>query len=268
MDAEQESIYLYSILDIVNSMVNHGMMELSGDAECTTIRFRNPEAAKLFNIYLRDLLSRVDRSALKPRRSYIGALLEVCESPAFSSMSVDGLRKSVHSLKSWMDNVIHVDVYFSNLNTTRNIKITRMEYIKICGDISTHNITRLWQDVTRIKDMLSASGVELDENSMAHSVQDFHVRFYDDIFMYHSSWIAEMLNSIRHDVFYYLKTEFERSYQLLPTDETGLTRYRFDVPSAIKSDFGRHCYWELMNFVRGGLHMPRFVASKYVKMRY
>ncbi len=249
-------------------MVNHGMMGFSGDAASVTILFKNPEAAKLFNVYLRDLLSMVDEHALKPRRSYIGALLEVCEYPSFSTKHVDGLRKSVQFFKQWMDTVIQVDVYFSNLNMTRRIEISRKEYIKICGDISTHNITRLWQVVRRIKKLLFDSGVDLDENSIAHTVQDFYVWFYDDIFMYHSSWLAQMLNDIRHDIFQYLRGEFERSYSLLPTDETGLTKYCFDVPLAIKSDFGRHCYWELMNFVRGGLHTPRFVASNYAKMRY
>lgn len=249
-------------------MVNHGMMKLSDDAASATIQFRNPEAAKLFNIYLRDLLSVVDKHALKPQRSYINALIEICKYPSFRSNPVDKLYDSVVLFKTWLDTEISVDVYFSNLNMTRNITIKRMEYIKLCGDISVHNITKIWRVVKRVKELLFDSGVDIDENSMAHSVQDFYVWFHDDIFMYHSSWLAEMLNNIRHDIYQYLKVEFERSYLPLPSDGTGLIRYRFDVPLAIKSDFGRHCYWELMNFFRGGLHMPRFVASKYAKMRY
>ena len=148
------------------------------------------------------------------------------------------------------------NVCFPSINTKLDIKVPRLDYIKICGDIAKHNFMRLQVNVGRICRLLEANGHPIDEAQGYTVLGDFFQWFHEDIFVYHSSSIAAFLNNIRWAIFDYLTPEFLQS--LRQTDE--LT-YEFSYPTDCNDPLARGMYWDLMNRVRGKPYFPQFTVN-------
>ena len=101
------------------------------------------------------------------------------------------------------------------------------------------------------------------------ALPEFYERFPNDILSYHASTLCEHLNNIRWGINKYLKPEFDRSIHYFDKQYPGdIKRYEFRVPKAITSQYAQTCYWNLMNYVRTGPYMKKFVVSSYLKKRY
>ena len=85
------------------------------------------------------------------------------------------------------------------------------------------------------------------------------------MFQYHSSTIAEFLNNIRWGIYTYLQPEFNRSIVIKDVESQA---YSYTFPSGIVTDFGKECYWGLMNEVRKEPYMRRFKVTDSLKQRY
>jgi hypothetical protein len=152
-----------------------------------------------------------------------------------------------------------------SINLKTNIKIKRIAFIKICGNIGKHNFARLGADVAAICEVLKANGTTIDPTYGYLLLPEFYDWFHDNIFSYHSSAIAEFLNNIRWGIYDYLRPEFERSYT---KDDPASLAYRFDIPRNCKHDVAKAMYWDLMNAVRSQPYMPRFAVTRYLKLRF
>ena len=145
------------------------------------------------------------------------------------------------------------------------MRIRRQDFIYICGNASKHNPARLTGVSRRVADVLSENGHEIGMFEASLAIDDFYGRFHRDILVYHGTWLGEMLNNLRWGIQDYLQAEFNRSYT---PDSSETPKYSYQYPDAVTHAFARSCYWDLMNKVRSGPYLKRFVGSRNLKQRY
>ncbi len=278
-DTEQEAIVLNAIWAMIDDMVNY---EVFVKTELTTdvaLMFSTPMHMRLFNVLLVDFLSQpqpgrgkpVPFDLLQPSKNARQAdstqlfyLRRVCDAPKLgpnASMIAGPLAGFSH----WLESEIVVErVWLPSINTERDIRISRLEFLKICGNTAKHRFPRLSRTVERLCRVLAANGQQIDDGQAYLVLPEFYEWFHRNIFAYHSSTIAEHLNNLRLGIFEYLQPEFARSYH----EVDPRPNYRFHIPTAIINPLARELYWELMEMVRARPSMPRFEVSQYLKMRY
>lgn len=122
--------------------------------------------------------------------------------------------------------------------------------------------------VGHIRALLAASGHAVSEQEAYLAVENFFEWFHDDIFIYHSSYIAEFLNNIRWAIFDYLRPEFARSWHLTERATPDFPIYAYRYPDGCTEPVARAMYWDVMNCVRGRPWMHRFIVSDSFKQRY
>ncbi|MBM0108927.1 hypothetical protein JM946_29725 [Steroidobacter sp. S1-65] len=81
--------------------------------------------------------------------------------------------------------------------------------------------------------MLAESGHPISEQDAYLAIPSFFEWFQGNIFIYHSSRIAEFLNNIRWAIFEYLKPEFERSWHLTENATPDFPAYGYRIPDGI-----------------------------------
>jgi hypothetical protein len=278
---EQEVIILMAVWEMINSMVKRQILEVVGTDPDSEIRFGTGVDQKLFNILMVDFLSPPNhenfnlptvKKVNKTDNTYLYYLSLICGKPCFAAGSIQTLINSVEDFKNWLEKECTVDrVWFPSINVETNLTLKRIEFIKICGNISKHNFTRMDQDAKLIKEILekntttTGNKIKLDIFDALRVLPEFYDWFHSNIFNYHSSAIAEFLNNIRWGIYEYLQPEFNRS---LIRDKNDPLKYSYTYPSDINNLFARSIYWDLMNNVRSKPYMEQFKVTKFLKMRY
>jgi hypothetical protein len=262
---EEEVVLLKATTDSIDSMVNFEFFDLLGDDPETNIMFHQAVHQRLFNIALTDFLSRTDKKASVKQTSYLGALRTICATPSFDVAAVGGLRDATNAFASWLEQEVEADTWMPSINHQVTLKLTRLQFLKMCGDLSKHNFLRAIGVAEELRDVLSRSGVTVTLDEALSAFPDFYQRFHDDILNYHASTIAEFLNNIRWGIHEYLLPEFTRS---IVYDGTEPEQYHYTIPHGITSQFARGCYWDLMNEVRRKPYVRRFAVTKWLKLSY
>ncbi|WP_051953593.1 hypothetical protein [Methylocapsa aurea] len=274
-DLECEVIILKAVTDLIDDMVNYEIFRKFSSTSDMSLVFKTPTHQRLFNVLLIDMLS-------KPKNDHLG--LPVFPADASGSagtflhylrligqnprLNVVGaaLADPVEVFATWLDAECHVEkVWLGAINIETTIRVSRISFIKICGDIAKHSFPRMSVNARRIKKLLADNGHQIDIEQAYLAMPDFYQWFHTNIFAYHSSAIGEFLNNIRWGIYDYLTPEFVRSYR--KTEATSLS-YSFDYPNNCTSYLARAMYWELMNWSRSTPYMPRFEVMKYLKMLY
>lgn len=153
-----------------------------------------------------------------------------------------------------------------SINCNVDLQLTRVESIKMTGDVTKHNYLRSIGVAKSLKKILLRSGVEVSCDDALLALPDFYSRFGDDVIFYQSSYICEFLNNIRWGIYEYLLPEYKRSYICLNHEYDG--NYKFTIPKSITTDYARTCYWDLMNLIRKKPLMPKFIVSDSFKSEY
>lgn len=263
---EEEVVFLKAINEIIDSIVNLEMLEIQGrDPECSVL-FKSTTHIRFFNIILVDFLSLTDKRALVSQSSYLSALRAISDSPNFNvDGSVGLLCDATREFVQWLEQEIAVDTYLPSISKEASIRITRIAFIKMCGNIAKHNVLRSIGVAEGLKSILAASGISVDLDKAMLALDDFYDWFHADILAYHSSTIVEFLNNIRWGIHEYLLPEFRRSYSAV---EGKFPRYTYIYPASINQDFAKVCYWDLMSEVRGTPYVKRFQVTEWLKKRY
>lgn len=263
-EIETEVVVLRAIMELIDSIVNFEIL-LIGDSDPTETRFKSITHAKYFNIVLVDLLSSTDKRGFIAPAPYLAALRAICADPRFDhGGSIGGLREATGKFVEWLETTITVDrMWMPTVWTETNLRITRLELIKVGGNICRHNFLRAVGIAEDVKGLLSASGVQISLDQALLVLGDVYEWLHKDLFHYHASTIAEFLNNIRWGIYEYLQPEYRSS--LVKEKWPG---YRFTYPKGVVSKFGQQCYWDLMNVVRSKPYMRRFVITEYLKKRY
>jgi len=265
---EKEIIYLLAIKGLIDEMVNYEMILLLGESPSSEIRFKTMTHQKFFNILLVDFLSRSDTRIIGETQPYLQALTSVCANPHFNEHdSVNSLKDSTKAFTDWLDKEITVEkLWLPSIELETNLSIRRREFIKICGNISKHNFTRLSGVTRELIEIFLRNKIKLGDIDALAIISDFYDWFHRDIFNYHSSAIAEFLNNIRWGLYEYLLPEFQHSI-VFENDEHP-KKYHYTYPSEVDNRFAKECYWDLMNEIRSKPYMNKFQVTRYLKMRY
>ena len=263
---EQEVIILKAIQELINNMVNNEMLSLAGNDPDSNIKFQSITHQSFFNIILVDFLSCTDKNGPVKPKSYLAGLREISNNPQFNvDNSVALLQQSAEEFKGWLEQEVEVDVPLPFIEKETKLKIKRLDFLKITGNISKHNYLRSSGVAKDLKERLENSGIKVEANDELIALANFHERFHTEILNYHGSTIAEFLNNIRWGIYEYLRPEFHRS---IVWDRDNPPFYKYKYPQKIKTKFAKTCYEELMNAVRVEPHMRKFEVTKWLKRRY
>ncbi len=266
-NTEKEVIFLKAIDELIDSMVNYEVLELHGQNPDASIVFRTRTHQKIFNIILLDFLSCSDKKLLGEQLSYLGALQSICQSPNFNiNNSINSLTISTEEFVDWLEKEVIVEkIWLPSIELETNLSIKRIEFIKICGNISKHNFTRLSGVIRELIEIFKRNVITLRDEDALLIIGEFYEWFHTGIFNYHSSAIAEFLNNIRWGIYEYLQPEFQKSI-VFENDEHP-RRYHYTYPNKVNNSFAKNCYWDLMNEVRSKPYMNKFQVTRYLKMR-
>ncbi|MGO7015414.1 hypothetical protein [Rhizobium leguminosarum] len=282
-DVEREAVILNSAWEMINGMVNWSLFVKHADTSPTNMMFETSAHRRLFIILLADFLSEIrafkgeaiplglsapPSNARPSDLTFLFHLRHVGANPIFGPGSGD-LARVVEEFSNWLEGefVAHgVNLHSTDLVT--DIEISRIRYLKMCGDIAKHNLARLATNVKHLQRLLEKAGHEIDETTAYLAVDGFFEWFHDDIFIYHSSQIAEFLNNIRWAIYDYLEPEFRRSYHHTGEVYSGIAMYNYKVPDQIQQPIAHAMYWQLMNRCRSEPWVHRFVVSDSFKSQY
>jgi hypothetical protein len=129
------------------------------------------------------------------------------------------------------------NVWLPSIELQTDIHVKRFTFIKICGNIGKHNFARLSRVVGDICAILEANGNKVSVDHGYLIIEEFYEWFHDNVFAYHSSAIAEFLNSIRWGIYDYLRSAFLRSF----TREPGETiMYHFKASRRQRTSHGQN----------------------------
>lgn len=263
---EQEVILLRNVYDHIGEMVNFSLLEIQDYQGDSLIMFKDMNQRKLFFILLVDFLSVTDKRGPIEKISFLSGLLKVCEDPQLSQdQSENELREVVQRFRAWLNEQKTIEIWMPSISEQADLSISRVDAIKMSGDISKHNYLRASGVAERLQEILKDSGIEINFEQAMLALPDFYERFHDDILIYLSSHICEFLNDIRWAIHRYLRPEFVKSFHRIGESLVG---YSYTVPSAINSEYARDCYWELMNELRQEPYMRQFVVSESFKSEY
>jgi len=263
---EEEVVLLKATLDSINEMVNFAVMSLHGSDPESTIRFETRIHQQFFNIALVDFLSRTDKKAPVRQMSYLAGLRQTAATPHFSvEDSVAALRTATSNFANWLEAEITVDVWFPSISLQTPLRLPRVQYIKMTGDLSKHNFLRSVGVAEDLKALLTAQGSPVELDAALLALGNFYEWFHDHVLNYHAGTIAEYLNELRWGIHDYLAPEFSQSIVWLGGDPP---MYEYTYPAGVTSRFGQQTYWELMNLVRSKPYMRRFQVTKWEKLRY
>lgn len=271
---EQEIIVLRAVWDMIDGMVNYVNFEKEHKTVEAQLMFCTATHQRLFNILLVDFLSKPHKGTFdlpeangpaKTDHTYLFYLRRICDGPELNPDS-DSLRAPTEAFVDWLEGECFVEkIWLSSIEVEAAIRVKRITFLKICGDIAKHNFARLNRNVLSITKLLAENGVKIDKGQGFLALTDFYEWFHNDILTYHASTIAEHLNNIRWGIFDYLTPEFNRSFEKI---DPKIFNYRFNYPEGCHDPMAKAMYWDLMNHVRAKPWFPLFTTTPLLKERY
>lgn len=270
-DTEIEILYLKAVQGLIDSIVNHALLNIYIDGENRgEVHFSSYSDGTLFNIQLVDLLSQSDEKLMGKRVEYLSALRAIIDTPHFNNEdSIVLLRDAVPNLIEWLDeHFTFRNLWLPSIDLELNLEIKRADYIKICGNVAKHNFSRLSRVVDLIQRVFDKNDQRISSEQAYLVIEDFYKNFRDDIFLYHATSITVLLNEVRWGIHQYLLPEFHRSHRFTKTDIPHFHPYEYIYPDSIQQEFAKVVYWDLMNSVRAGPIVERFTIGRYLDDRY
>jgi hypothetical protein len=138
---EEEVVFLKAAAHAIDSMVNYAMLAVNGAPGESIVLFKTGIHQRFFNVLLVDFLSRTDRRAPPDQNSFLGALRSVTDAPHFDvDDSIGLLAAAVSAMVSWLNREPRIRVWLPSIDTDVELSISRLTYLKMCGDISTCRI--------------------------------------------------------------------------------------------------------------------------------
>jgi hypothetical protein len=247
-------------------MVNREILALHDTPAGSSILFMTSTHQRLFNIWLVDFLSPTDPDLPVASMSFLDAVERIAQRPAFDiDDSVAALRAATTGCLRWLHSVVPIDVWLPSIDKQVQLDVSRLRYLKMCGNIAKHDPLRLGRVAEQLRKAIIASSINVDRDGALLALDDFFQRFHTDILNYHASTIVALLNNIRWGIHEYLLPEFRRSY----TQTDGQSPlYQYTYPDDVIGTFARQRYWALMNDVRAQPILPRFDVVESLKARY
>lgn len=282
-DTEREAIILNGAWEMIDGMVNWAIFEKTEQTVMSNLWFPTSQHRQLFLILLADFLSQTRRFSGKPvplglqepprdttpaNLTFLFHLRQVCERPILGT-DTSGLSAAVEQFAEWLEREFVTEgVNLHGIDTVIDLRVSRLQYIRICGDIAKHNLARLEANAKRLRDLLAAAGKLISQSEAYLTIPSFNEWFADNIFIYHASHIAEHLNNIRWEIYHYLQPEFRRSWHRKEGWTDLFPMYGYHVPAEIAEPIAYAMYWDAMNRSRSVPYVQRFTIPEYSKSEY
>ena len=282
-DTEREVIILNSAWEMIDEMVNWAMFVKNEFTEPTHLLLTNRASSRLFIIFLGDFLSEIKAYNGKPAlglskpapngappsdKTFLFHIRQVCTNPKLGT-DLTRLRQTTDAFADWLEGEFTApSVNLSAIGLVADLRIMRIQYIQMCGDIAKHNLARLERRVKDLRKLLEVARPSVSEQDAYLAVEGFFEWFQGNIFIYHSSQIAEFLNNIRWAIYQFIQPEFQRSWHMPDNGTTDFPAYKYRVPSDVTDPLAQAMYWNLMNRSRLKPFMPQFVIHENFKRRY
>lgn len=272
---EQEIIVLNAVWELINDMVNNEMFveirQTNVSVSPSTITHK-----RLFNILLIEFLSNLDAASFdlpQPAagsslsdRTYLFYLKHIAKQPQLNPNGAYLIAGPVEAFVMWLEGECKIEkVWFPSIGKEANLRVKRIEFLRICGNIAKHNFPSMTRNAKEIAKILMDSGIEVDNDQRYLVIPEFYEWFHSNVLGYHISAIAEFLNNIRWGIYEYLRAEFIKSFT---QDDPDSIMYKFRIPTSVNRELAISMYWHLMNEVRSEPYIPKFEVSRYYKMRY
>lgn len=282
-DTEREAIILNCAWEMIGGIVNWAIFEKTEHTVLSNLWFPTSQHRQLFLILLADFLSQARGFSGRPiplglqepptnttpaNLTFLFHLRQVCVCPLLGT-DASGLSAAVEKFADWLEREFVTEgVNLPTIDTVIDLRVSRLKYIRICGDIAKHNLARLEGNVKRLRDLMNVNGKPITENEAYLAIPSFNERFADDIFIYHASHIAEHLNNIRWEIYVYLQPEFHRSWHRKEEWTELFPMYGYHVPCEIVEPIAHAMYWDAMNRSRSIPYVQRFMIPEDMKSQY
>jgi hypothetical protein len=268
---EKEILVLKATLEPINSMINYAMLDLHHSDPNSSISFKTEVHQKYFNILLVDFL----RSKIyKIGENCVKSLKTILITPQYNQ-KIESLKKAIDDFDDWLEQEVEFEkdgetrkLWFPTIDCNISLKIKRKEFIEICGNISKHNPLAINRQAELIQKIFENNNVAIELTQALLVIEEFYEQFHNDLLSYHRSVIAEFLNNIRWGIYEYLQPLYKLSVKPYWDERFRMNLYRYDYPEDIKNSYIQKIFWDLMNDVCSKPYMPKFVVTKYLKMRY
>lgn len=257
---EIESIGLYIVVRAIDDFINRELLHFHEVGGVPT--FKGSVARDLFAVRLLDFLEQVD-----PRMTGVkGSCVDLLETAVVTSSfdrdaSVEGLRTTVQTLRTWLNERITVHLWLPSLELDTDLTLTRQNLLYVAGNTSKHNLSRLSGVAGRLQTILKENNHEIGREASWLAVDDFEEHFKEDLLAFYCVRITGLVNDVRWAIHDYLLPEFHDSYTRDPNHEV---RYSYRYPEGVSSPFARDSYWALMNRIRARPYIERFVVPEYM----
>jgi hypothetical protein len=98
-------------------------------------------------------------------RSMLFHLKRICDDPKLNPTGGAVLRQPLEAFMQWLEGECFVeDVWLPSIELKTDIRVKRITFIKICGNIGKHSFARLSVNVRKICEILKANGTVVDED--------------------------------------------------------------------------------------------------------
>ncbi|MDT8383446.1 MAG: hypothetical protein RRB22_03440 [Gammaproteobacteria bacterium] len=263
---ERETIGLCICLEAVNDIVNHVLLDVwesSQSPGVSMVYFKDRIHRSLFVIRFLDFAKEAGDSKLTGiSGSCINVLNEACSSKRFNiDNSVEELERSLVELQSWLELKTPLKLWLPTLNLEAKLEVSRIEFLKISGNHSKHNISRLTGVSKGIHKILSEHNYNFPLELIPLALEDFREHLDENYFIYYGTWMAELLNNVRWGLQRYLKPIY---HSCLRKGEDGIS-YKYEYPEGFESEVSKQWFWRLMNHVRTGPYVKHFSSPIELK---
>ena len=266
---EKETIGLCICLEALGDIANHALLELRDVATLpgeTEVYFHTRIHEELFLIRLLDFAREKTDSALTGvSGSCLDLLTAACDSGSFDvDGSVVKLQDPLDELKEWLDEKSPMTLWLPTLDINATIRPSRLDFLRISGNHSKHNLSRLTRVSRDIENLLAAHGYSVPLEMIPLALDDFREHLQENFFVYYGTWLAELVNNVRWGAQDYLMPIFRQTYTPILEDPPA---YRYTYPTNVHKEIPRQWFWRLMNNVRAGPYLKKFRGAHYLKKK-
>ena len=280
---EQEAIILSAVVGMVDDMVNYTIFcPLGEKRHDTNLLPQTSESLRLFGTLLRDFLSPVTARGKGPLpfglpkppeggkavdHTSLFYLQRICDAPQIGNDVAD-LSRIVRAFSDWLEAYAEVErVWLANICIELDLRIKRIDFIRMSGDIGKHNFLRLGGQAKRLQTILAENDVTIGESQAYSALPDCWDWFHTHLLAFHASNIAEFLNNIRYAIRLYVKPIAMARYQVTG-NLNEFDHYTFERPVEITNDFAWAQYFDLLQSSLRQQNFPQFSVSCSFKTQF
>lgn len=263
---ERETIGLCISLEALNDIVNHALLDVRKNTRSPSeaeVYFKDFVHRSLFIIRFLDFAKEVGDSKLTGvSGSCLNVLNKACQSKSFDvDGSVEQLEVALDDLRSWLDFKSSLKLWLPTLDIEAKIEVSRMEFLKIAGNHSKHNISRLTGVSKGIHSILQEHNYKVPIESIPLALEDFQEHLNENYFIYYGTWMAQLLNDVRWGIQRYLEPVYISCFRKGSDDFS----YRYEYPEEFENEVSKQWFWRLMNNIRSAPYVEKFSVNSIFK---